>query len=528
LNLLLPFNKATTLWADREALVEGDERLTYGQFAARVAALIEALKSFGLKEGDRAAILAPNGYRYMECYYASALSGLVLMPLNFRLSHQEIEAILADGEASLLIAHPDFANCAKTSAKSQKQLKALIWLGGDSEQLDGHCPQYQYDDLIAKHMGAKIVTRYADSNDLAQLYYTSGTTGKPKGVMLSQGNVSTHALAAAYELGATEKDVWLHLAPMFHLADAWSVFSITWCGGKHVFIPYFNPETVLKLVEEEKISLIAMVPTMANALVNSPSLTKHSYESLRMFLTAGAPIAPELVRQIVESFSCQYVQYYGLTEASPLLTFSLLKAEHDELPAEEKIRIGARTGRSFLGAEVRVVRDNGEDVEANDQEVGEIVARGPGITLGYWKQPEATAQLIQNGWLHTGDLAVIDASGSINIVDRKKDMIITGGENVYSTEVEYVLHEHPAVLECAVFGLPDARWGEMVKAVVVRKPDTEVDEQTLIAFVKERLAHYKTPRSIDFIGELPKTGSGKIFKRGLKDQYLAAPNQART
>lgn len=522
MNLLLPFNKATTLWADREALVEGDERFTYRQFASRVAALIEAIKSFDLNEGDRVAILAPNGYRYMECYYAFALSGLVLIPLNFRLATQETEAILVDSEASLLLAHPDFANCAKVCAKNLKQLKGLIWLGGKTEESDGHCPQYQYDDLIAKHMGAELSTRYAESSEIAQLYYTSGTTGKPKGVMLSQGNVSSHALAAAYELGATERDVWLHLAPMFHLADAWSVFSITWCGGKHVFIPYFHPEAVLKLIEQEKISLIAMVPTMANALVNSPALSEHSYDSLRMFLTAGAPIAPELVRQIVDSFSCQYVQYYGLTEASPLLTFSLLKAEHENLPAQEKIRLAARTGRTFLGAEVKVVRDDGSEVEPNDKEVGEIIARGPGVTLGYWKQPEATAQLIQNGWMHTGDLAVIDAGGSINIVDRKKDMIITGGENVYSTEVEYVLYEHPAVLECAVFGLPDARWGEMVKAVVVRKPGMDAEEHELIAFVKERLAHFKSPRSIDFLKELPKTGSGKIFKRGLKDQYLAA------
>jgi fatty-acyl-CoA synthase len=346
--------------------------------------------------------------------------------------------------------------------------------------------------------------------------------------MLTHANVTFHALAATLELSFSESDVWFHIAPMFHLADAWSVFSATWVGGKHVFIPYFRTEEVLKTIDQEKVSLLAMVPTMANALLHDPSLSKYSYDSLRMFLTAGAPIAPELVRKIVDAFGCQYVQYYGMTETSPLLTLSLLKAHHQALPKEERIRISSRTGRSFLGVELRVVRDNGQEVEPNDKEVGEIVARGPGVTPGYWKQPEATAQLIQDGWLHTGDLAVIDQEGYVNVVDRKKDMIITGGENVYSTEVEYVLYEHEAVLECAVFGLPDENWGEAVKAVVVLKPEMMVDERTLIEFVRSKIAAYKAPRSIDFAPALPRTGSGKIFKRGLKDQYLATTTTRKT
>jgi len=241
-----------------------------------------------------------------------------------------------------------------------------------------------------------------------------------------------------------------------------------------------------------------------------------------MFLTAGAPIAPELVRKIVEAFGCQYVQYYGMTETSPLLTLSLLKAHHHALPQQERIRIASRTGRSFLGVELKVVREDGQEVDANDKEVGEIVARGPCVTPGYWKQSEATAQLIKDGWLHTGDLAVIDQEGYLNIVDRKKDMIITGGENVYSTEVEYVLYEHPDVLECAVFGLPNETWGETVKAVVVLKPGQSANESALIDFVRSKIAAYKAPRSIDFMEQLPRTGSGKIFKRGLRDHYLGA------
>jgi fatty-acyl-CoA synthase len=528
LNLLLPLNKALTLWPDREALVEGDHRFTYREFGERTGALAQALKELGLAKGSRVAILAPNGYKFMECYFAHALACLMFMPINFRQSHDEVAAILKDSEASLLIAHNDFADLVTKVVAVCPFLQGVVWLDQIPSGLTLNCRQYQYDDLLAAQKGAPFPEKQPEAGDIAQLYYTSGTTGKPKGVMLTHTNVTFHALAATLELSLSESDVWFHIAPMFHLADAWSVFSVTWVGGKHVFIPYFRPETVLQTIDKEKVSLLAMVPTMANTLVHDPSLPAHTYDSLRMFLTAGAPIAPELVRKVVEAFGCQYVQYYGMTEASPLLTMSLLKAHHQSLPKEERIRIASRTGRSFLGVELKVVRDNGEEVEANDKEVGEIVARGPGVTPGYWNQPEATAQLIQNGWLHTGDLAVIDHEGSVNVVDRKKDMIITGGENVYSVEVEYVLYEHEDVLECAVFGLPDENWGEMVKAVVVLKPDKTVDERTLIEFVRNKIAAYKAPRSIDFAPALPRTGSGKIFKRGLRDQYLAATTSSKS
>jgi acyl-CoA synthetase (AMP-forming)/AMP-acid ligase II len=522
LNLLLPLNKALTLWPDREALVEGDLRFTYRELGKRVGALAQALKALGLTKGDRVAILAPNGYKFLECYYAHPLAGLVLMPINIRQSHDEIAAILKDSDASLLIAHNDFADLVSKVMAESPFVKGVIWLDQIPAALKLNCKQHQYDELLANQPEAPFPETLPDASDLAQLYYTSGTTGKPKGVMLTHANVTFHALAASLELSLTESDAWFHIAPMFHLADAWSVFSVTWVGGKHVFIPYFKTEDVLKTIEKEGVSLLAMVPTMANALVHDPSLASHNYASLRMFLTAGSPIAPELVRKIVEAFGCQYVQYYGMTETSPLLTLSLLKAHHNALPHQERIRIASRTGRSFLGVELKVVRENGQDVAADDREVGEIVARGPCVTPGYLNQPEATAQLIKDGWLHTGDLAVIDQEGYVNIVDRKKDMIITGGENVYSTEVEYVLYEHQAVLECAVFGLPDATWGETVKAIVVLKPGQSTDERALINFVRSKIAAYKAPRSIDFVSQLPRTGSGKIFKRGLRDQYLGA------
>jgi acyl-CoA synthetase (AMP-forming)/AMP-acid ligase II len=522
LNLLLPLDKALRLWPEREAIVDDKVRLTYKEFGARVYALARALQSFGLPKGTRVAILAPNTYKYMECYYAHAISNLVLVPINTRLAPGEVIAILQDSETSLIITHSDFNDVALQAAKAITSLQGIVWLDRRPNNSAVHCQQYHYEELLAAASRLEFSPCQPSADDLAQLYYTSGTTGNPKGVMLSHGNVTFHALAAALELSLSEEDVWYHVAPMFHLADAWSIFAITWVGGKHVFLPHFQADQVLETIDKEKISLLAMVPTMANALLNAESLSANSYKSLRMFLTAGAPIAPEMVRKIVEGFGCQYVQYYGMTETSPLLTLSLLKAKHLQLTLEERLRIASKTGRSFLGVELLVVRENGEEVEPDDQEIGEIIARGPGVTAGYWKQPEATAHLIKNGWLHTGDLAVIDQEGYVNIVDRKKDMIITGGENVYSTEVEYVLYEHPAVLECAVFGLPDNTWGEAVKAVVVLKANQSTDEKALIEFVRTKIAAYKAPRSIDFIEALPKTGSGKISKRTLKDSYLRA------
>jgi acyl-CoA synthetase (AMP-forming)/AMP-acid ligase II len=276
---------------------------------------------------------------------------------------------------------------------------------------------------------------------------------------------------------------------------------------------------VLQLIEREKVTLTNMIPTMLNMIVNHPEIGSYDYSSLRVILSGGAPIAPELVRRIVEAFGCDYIQTYGMTETSPYLTLSLLKEHLKKLPYTEQFTFKSRTGREFVAVELRVVDEKGADVRADDTQVGEIVVRGDTVTPGYWKRPEETAKALRDGWLYTGDLATIDTEGYVNIVDRKKDMIVTGGENVYSTEVENVLYEHPAVLETAVFGVPDPKWGEAVRAAVVFKQGFSASEGEIIQFCKERIAHYKAPKFIDFLDEIPKTGSGKIFKKGLRDKY---------
>jgi len=518
-DLSLSLKRAISLWPKQEAIVDGHHRFTYERFGHRVAALAHWLRGFGIKKGTVIAILAPNCHEFMEAYYACAVTGIVLNPLNHRLSVNEIGTILADSEAQVLLAHTDFAKVVRELAQDARSFKRIIWFG-QARRPELPISSFDYEELLSNAPSKVLPDVEINSEDLAQLYYTSGTTGKAKGVMLTHGNTTANALGAVCELQLTDADSWAHVAPIFHLADAWSLFALTWVGGKHIFVPYFKATDVIRILRKEKVTLTAMVPTMVTALLQELSLHGNKGDfSLRMLLTAGSPIAPELVRRIVSELHCDYLQFYGLTETSPFLTISKPKAHQENLPEEKLLEIKSKTGRAFIGVEIKVVREDGTEVERNNEEVGEIIARGPVVFNGYWKQPDITNECLKNGWFHTGDLAVMDSEGFVNIVDRQKDMIITGGENVYSTEVEYTLYEHPAVLECAVFGTPDPDWGELVTAIIVIRAGYTPTESDLMHFVKDRLAGYKTPRRVEFVNELPKTGSGKIFKRGLRETY---------
>jgi len=498
LNEILP--KAIRLWPKKEAIVCGSIRLTYEQLGKRVFSLCKGLSQVGLKKGDRIAILHENCHKFLELYFATAHLGAVLVPINIRLSLNEISMILEDSDASIILSQEKFKE------KIPKQIK-VIW------------SESQYEELINKYDPEIPEVEIKDS-DIAHLYYTSGTTGRPKGVILTHKNVKIHALGTIAELQLTDADNWIHAAPMFHLADAWATFSITWVGGKHVFVPVFDTGAVLRLIQEEKITITNLIPTMLNMMVHHPDVDKYDYSSLRVLMSGGAPIAPELVKKIISTFGCDYIQTYGMTETSPYLTLSILKEHLKKLPPEEQLKYKAKTGREFITVSLRVVDEDGKDVKRDGKQVGEIIVKGDTITPGYWNMPDETRKAIKDGWLYTGDLATIDEEGYVQIVDRKKDMIITGGENVYSTEVENVLYMHPAILEAAVIGVPDEKWGEAVKAVVVLKEGYNLTEQEIISFCKEHLAHYKAPKSVDFVDSLPKTGSGKIYKKGLRERYI--------
>ena len=507
----------------RQELVEHGRVRTYAEALARCERLDAFLRARGLAPGERVSVLSWNSIEYLELYFAAARGGLVLNPLNVRLAAPELAEILLDCGARLLFVEPAFAALVRellaphAGREVPRALEAVVWLGPRPASSGIGLAEHELEPLCTG--SAAIPPPVAAALDgVAHLYYTSGTTGRSKGVMLTQRNVATHALGTLGELGLSDADSWAHIAPMFHLADAWATFAMTWCGGRHVFLPRFEPEAALELLVRERATITNLVPTMLNLMVRHPSARGRDYSGLRAILSGGAPIAPALVHEIVELFGCEYVQTYGMTETSPYLTLSVLKSALRELPRAERLHFQAKTGRPFATVELRVVDESGRDVPADARTVGEIRVRGESVTPGYWNRPAETAAAFEDGWLKTGDLATIDAEGYVEIVDRKKDMILTGGENVYSTEVEHALYAHPQVLEAAVYGLPDPVWGERVCAAVVLRPGQSCRSEELQAFCRERLAAYKVPRAIEFLAELPRTGSGKITKHVLRER----------
>ena len=491
-------------FAGRTAVREGSSRRDYGQFCRRVRARAQAWRALGVGPGERVAILDWNTGAFLESYFAAAGLGAVLAPLNHRLAVPELAEILADSGAKLVLAARAFAE--PVAALRSRASAVAHWLWCEDEPAE---PAGPFEPACTA------------PDDVAQLYYTSGTTGRSKGVMLTHRNVCTHAEWAVRELALTGADRWGHFAPMFHLADAWATFALTQVGGVHVMVPRFEAEEAVLAIEREGITLTNLIPTMLKRLVECPLARDARLASLRVVLSGGAPIAPALVRQVLEVLRCEYVQTYGMTETSPYLTLGILPEPLRRLAPQEVLRLRARTGRPFGEVELEVVDEAGRRVPADDRSGGEIRVRGATVTPGYWRRADETARAIREGWLYTGDLAVLDAHGFVNIVDRKKDMILTGGENVYSTEVENALYEHPGVLEAAVFALPDETWGESVNAAVVLKPGARASAAELIAVCRARSAADKLPRAIEFLAELPKTGSGKISKQRLRSAKIS-------
>ncbi len=510
-------NKAVKLFPGKQAIVCGGRRWTYEEFWDRINRLSHCLRGWGVGKDDKVAILHPNCLYFLEAYYGIARIGAISVPINYRLSPREIAFILQDSESKLLIADPMLQKQVDSIRQELGRIHRILWTG--ESRIAQEPRDLSYEMAVHQAESGGLPEVHITGEHVAQIYYTSGTTGRPKGVMLSHKNVMTHALGTIAEVHLTDRDVWIHVAPLFHLADAWATWAVTWVGGTHVLVREFDAKVVLEKIEKEKVTLTNLIPTMLNLMVNSPDVGKYDFRSLRVLLSGGAPIAPEVVRKIVETFKCDYIQTYGMTETSPYLTLSILKDHLKKLSPEDQLRFKSKTGREFIGVELKVVNDQGKEVRRDEKEVGEIIVKGDIVTSGYWKLPEETEKSIKGGWLYTGDMAVMDEEGYVTIVDRKKDMILTGGENVYSTEVENVLYMHPAILECAVVGVPDEKWGEAVKGIVVLKPGQKVTAQEIIQFCKDRTAHYKAPKSIDFIDALPRTGSGKIHKKGLRDKY---------
>ena len=480
--------RARRLFPDRVGVVDGDAHWTYEEYAARCHRQAHALRALGVRPGDRVAWLCGNTHELLEAYYGVLLAGAVLLPLNIRLAAAELRFCLDDSGARVLFRHPD-----------QVELDhgiRTITVGNELES------------LIAAEPSTPFEPEPFDESAPAELFYTSGTTGDPKGVVLTHRNLYLHAIHSALTNGLTGDDVILHTISLFHVNGWGTPHYVTGLGGVHVLLPRFDVDDVLRLVEEQRVTRLFLVPTMLTALLASPRFDGTDVSSVRQISIGGAPTPPSLLAEAEARFGCEVICGYGMTEASPTLTRSLA-------PTQEQ---RATTGRPIFGVDVRVLGDDDVDVPWDGETPGEICARSNHVMQGYWNRPDETAETLRGGWLRTGDIAVVRPDGYLQIVDRKKDIIVSGGENVSSVQVESALMSHPAVLECAVVGMPDERWGEVPRAWVTLRPGMEASERELIDWVRERLAHFKAPKQVVFVEELPKGGTGKILKAELRDR----------
>jgi acyl-CoA synthetase (AMP-forming)/AMP-acid ligase II len=500
----------------KTAVVCGSERFTYAQFADRAARLAGALRKAGAAAGDRVAFLSTNCHRLLEAYYGVIEAGAILLPLNIRLSPPELAYILNDSGATMLFVESAFVRMLESFRAQIPGVKSIRLL--DGEPTEPWLERENYDAMLAAADPHHADMMQVDENAVAELFYTSGTSADPKGVMLTHRNVYLHALNSAISVHVEKDPVELHTIPLFH-ANGWGVaHSLTFRGGKHVMIHRFTTDEVFRLIQDERAQTLAAVPIMATALVNCPNRPKYDLSSLKRIIIGGAASSPTLVREVEEKLGCACWAGYGLTETSPTLSISPMKPGL-AWTGDEKINGQAMTGYAVLGVEMRVVDAEGSDVPRDGVAIGEIIARGDGIMEGYWKQPAASAEALRGGWFHTGDMATVNEDGYFLIVDRKKDIIVSGGENISSLELEKAMLAHTAVLECAVLPVPDAKWGEVPKALVVLKPGTAPRESELLEHCRSRLAHYKCPRSVEFVESLPKTGTGKVLKKDLRKKY---------
>lgn len=493
----------------RVAVVSGEVRLTYSEFEARVEKLASALAALGIQPDERVAILDKNDHRWLELYFALPRIGAVAVPLNYRLAARELAYVLEDSTATTLLFGEEYRATAETLRESVKSVTRWVTFG------EPRAGELGYEHLIEAARGPAPRQKRKQEDVLLQMY-TSGTTGRPKGAMLTHGNMIANTLTALAERDYTATDTYLHVAPLYHCADLELYYGMTYACGGNVILREFHPDRVLSIIAKERVSVVFLVPAMINFLLEEPLLPKLDLSSWRLTVYGGAPIAEDRLRTALEKLPCQLTQGYGLTETSPILC--ILPAADHVLDGPSVRRIKS-CGRPATGVEVKIFDEN--DVECPPEVVGEIVARGKNIMKGYWRAEEATERALRGGWFHTGDMGLKDADGYVYIVDRKHDMIVSGGENVYPREVEEVLYFHTAVLEAAAIGVPSERWGETVKGIVVLRPDCEVSEGELIAFCRERLAHYKCPTSIDFLERLPRNPSGKVLKGTLRETYWA-------
>ncbi len=498
--------KGAKVYPDKTALVFERERLTFKDLNERVNRFANALIDQGCKKGDRLAILSENTHKYIETYFAAAKAGMSVTPLNFRLSKPELIHITNDSEATVFLVGDGYE--AMVHEMKKDLINIRLWINMDHQEEN----RFFYEDMI-KAGSPEEPDVPVEENELVILMYTGGTTGLPKGVMLSHRNLltSTHGLIIAYSL--TRHDVECFILPLFHVSF-WPVLCVLMVGGTAAILRRPELQEMCRVIQDERCTHIVLVPTLLVWLLDLPNLDDFDLSSLRIITYAGSPMPIEVLRRCMQKFGNIFAQGYGLTEAAPIVT--VMHPEDHILEGLRKKLLNS-VGKEGAVVEVQVVDSFDNSVKPG--RVGEIAVRGKNVMLGYWKNPELTEEALRGGWLHTGDMGTTDEEGYIYLMDRKADMIVTGGENVYPKETEDVLYTHPAVQECAVTSAPDEKWGERVQAVVVKRENHKVSEEELIKYCKEWLAGYKCPKKIEFWENLPKTPVGKILRKDIKAHF---------
>jgi fatty-acyl-CoA synthase len=526
--LIVPLNeydflkRALVAHPTKDAVVCGDLRLTYGQFGERVNRWANAMRKLGVSKGDRVALLSQNCHRVLEAFFGTPLLGSILMPLNFRLLSDDFEYILNHGGAKVVVVEEGLTHLVEAIRERLETIDHFVLASNEpaADRPEGLNGWLDYESLLADAPAELPPPVEIDENETSALLYTSGTTGRPKGVMLTHRNLYINAINSICEFGLHERDVYLHTLAQFH-CNGWGLpYAVTGMGGTHVIIKKFEPAPFFDLVLRERVTFACMPPTMINMALNH-QLDPGALSQLPPMRvgTAGSAPPTATIQGAQDKFGWRVIQIYGLTETAPFLTVSKVKPQMDDWPEEQKLRVQTKTGYPMIGVDIRVVDDSGNDVKPDSGEVGEVLTRANVVMAGYWRQPEATEAAIVDGWFHTGDIAMLDAEGFIEVCDRKKDLIISGGENISSIEVEGFLYTHPSVLEAAVVAAPDERWGEVPYAIVVLKAGSQATAEELIEFCRAGLAHYKCPKRVDFIAALPRTATGKIQKNLLRERY---------
>ena len=508
--------RAVKLYPQQEAVVNGELRLTYAQFGTRVNQLANALTALDVGKGDRVALISPNSHQFLEVLYATAAIGACVVPVNYRLIHADFEYILSHAGAKVTIVDSEYAAEVEGLRDRLPSVTDYVTVRFETDEV---LPGWQdYEALIAAQPETPPADPGLAESDLLSINYTSGTTARPKGVMITHRNayINAYNAIAHWQISQDDREMWT--LPMFH-ANGWGgPYAITAMGATHVVLRKVEGPAIYRMLQDERITFACMAPAVLATILEFPDKAAYTVATKPRFVVAGAPPPQTFIQRLEEELGWEFIQIYGLTETSPILTVSEIKP-HLHLQGDAYYETKARAGQEVVGTEVRVVGADGEEVPWDDETIGEIASRSNVVMAGYWEQPEETAKAIRDGWFYSGDMATVNADGYIHIVDRAKDVIISGGENISSIEIEDVLYKHPGVLEAAVIGVPSEKWGETPMAIIVPRDGAALTQDDVLAHCREHMARFKTPGRVEFVQALPRTATGKLKKFALRETY---------